>query len=140
MEPKYELLAFFRACQEGTKVVVVLAAPERDARVYFNLQTKEDLLYFIADCGLKRLRFLKTASIAHLQGHGLQHVDEYDFEIDGQKGYLAFGLNENTLKWIMKSFHLQERGMDFPEPENSYRLALGKKGELIKKEIMETDL
>ncbi len=135
MEPKHDLLAFFKACQEGTKAVVVLATPERDARIYFKLQTKEDLLYFIADCGLKQLRFLKTAPISHIQVHGLQHVDEYDFEIDGQPGYLAFGVNEITHRWIIKSFHLQEVEKVFPEMGNAYRLALGKKGEWIKKQI-----
>jgi hypothetical protein len=140
MEPKYDLIAFFRVCKEGTKKVAVLKDPERDARNHFNLQAKVDILDFIADCGLKQLRYLKTALVTYIEGHGLEKVDEYDFTIDGQKGYLAFGFNEKNQKWVIKSFHPQEREVVFSEPENARRLALGAKAGIIKTEITERDL
>lgn len=126
--PTFDLADFLTACATGTKAVVVLGDAEKDAEMIFGIVTRKDVLAFIANGGLKELRFLNTSPYFKEDGRGLKKVDAYDFYTGNIHGYISFGFNPSSSRWILKSFHRQLETRAFELNENLRRLEIGKDG------------
>ena len=104
---KYE--DFRKACGNDMDNVIPINSVLNDSRELFNLYPKTKLLNFIYNKGLEDLTFINTKDWEkNLNPNISIKVDAYEFRSLNKLGYIAFMFNENTKKWIIKSFHLSE--------------------------------
>lgn len=100
----YNVDDFIVACGQNDRVFVSTGA-QNDADEYFNLQTQQEIRYFIYTGGLENLEFIRTDVWLNNPDHNIQIMqDEYSFQTKSKFGYLAFFYNKKTNKWIIKSF------------------------------------
>lgn len=119
---EYNFNDFKEACINGHNVFVWKPAL-RGAQEVFNLKTEEDLLSFIGNDGLENLDFINTAPWK--ENPKPEHeifIDAYGFKTLGIHGYIAFFYNNNTKKWNIKSFKLNEQS--FMPIQIAYQRAL----------------
>ena len=103
MPPEYALDDFINACRTGKARPSKSA--RRDASLYFQLHTEEQLLLFIASNGLENPTFINSRELDKWPGPPpAPVVDAYTFFSGPQKGYIAFFLSPKWY-WILKSFH-----------------------------------
>ena len=105
MPSNYQFDEFIHACGEQGKVIFI-ANSANDARIDFGLNTKQDVLNFIANDGLEEAFYINTKIWEKNPdpAHPVM-VDAYSFYSGAKPGYLAFLLSP-TNKWIIKSFKL----------------------------------
>lgn len=112
--PSYNFLDFKKSCKKKNRNnVFIFPNVLKDADKYFNLRTKNQILDFIYNDGLKNRFFINTNLWKQNPNKNKQiMVDNYEFVTGHKKGYLAFMYNNCTNKWIIKSFHLSENMND----------------------------
>lgn len=124
--PSYNFLDFKKSCKNKNNVFI-FPNVLKDADKYFNLRTKNQILDFIYNNGLKNRFFINTNLWKQNPNKNKQiMVDNYEFVTGHKKGYLAFMYNNCTNKWIIKSFHLSEN-------MNDQMLQAIKKSDIMKK-------
>ncbi len=108
--PSYNFLDFRKDCKKKNRNnVSIFTEAIKGADKYFNLRTKNQILDFIYNDGLKNKSFINTIPWKKNQDKSIQiMVDAYEFITGYKKGYLAFMYSNYTNKWIIKSFHLSE--------------------------------
>lgn len=126
--PSYNFLDFKKSCKKKNRNnVFIFPNVLKDADKYFNLRTKNQILDFIYNDGLKNRFFINTNLWKQNPNKNKQiMVDNYEFVTGHKKGYLAFMYNNCTNKWIIKSFHLSEN-------MNDQMLQAIKKSDIMKK-------
>lgn len=103
MSPEYAWDAFIAACRAGN--VIPTKAAQRDASLYFQQHTKDQLLSFIINDGLERRIYINSRELEKWNASPpAPIVDAYTFFSGPKKGYIAFYLAP-TWYWILKSFH-----------------------------------
>jgi len=112
--PSYNFLDFKKSCKKKNRNnVFIFPNVLKDADKYFNLRTKNQILDFIYNDGLKNRFFINTNPWKQNPNKNKQiMVDNYEFVTGHKKGYLSFMYNNCTNKWIIKSFHLSENMND----------------------------
>ena len=108
--PYYKYEDFKQACGCGPGGnVFLIGTVLQDATKCFNLKTAKALLEFIANGGADEHEFVNTKDWENNPDKSNPiRVDAYEFLSMHRKGYLAFFRNENTQKWLIKSFHMSE--------------------------------
>ena len=126
--PSYNFLDFKKSCKKKNRNnVFIFPNVLKDADKYFNLRTKNQILDFIYNDGLKNRFFINTNLWKQNPNKNKQiMVDNYEFVTGHKKGYLSFMYSNCTNKWIIKSFHLSEN-------MNDQMLQAIKKSDIMKK-------
>jgi hypothetical protein len=93
---------FKKACRDKTENVFPINNVLRDAKKYFKLHTKKDLLGFIKNNGLENLVHVNV-NLWH-DGPG-EEVYDYHFTSMNILGYIAIVKAKKTGNWLIKSFH-----------------------------------
>ena len=126
--PSYIFLDFKKACKKKNRNNVFMFSDVlKDADKYFNLRTKNHILDFVCNDGLKNRYFINTTPWRGNPDKNIQiMVDAYEFITGYKKGYIAFMHSNYTNKWIIKSFHLSEN-------VNDQMLQAIKKSDIMKK-------
>ena len=107
--PHYKYYDFNNACANNSGDVIPIGTVLKNAADDFNLKTKSQLLDFISNNGLEDLSFVNTKEWENNRDRTVPiMVDAYEFQTMHKLGYIAFMRNENTDKWIIKSFHLSD--------------------------------
>lgn len=109
-KPSYSYDDFKRACGEDPKTVIPIGDTLKKASADFNLRTPVELKGFIYGGGLENLTFINSKDWENNPdpNHKIK-VDAYEFMSLSKLGYIAFMRNENTGKWLIKSFHLSNK-------------------------------
>lgn len=107
--PYYNFNDFKNACGFNKNDVIILKQAIEDADRDFNLKTKSQLIGFIFNDGLEELRFINTKPWENNPDkNNPVMIDAYEFRTLGKLGYIAFGHNNITGKWFIKSFKPSE--------------------------------
>jgi len=103
----YRYTDFKNACENDRDNVIPINNVPENARNDFNLNTKSQLLDFIQCDGLENLTFVNTKDWENNPNKNKPiKVDAYEFTSMYKLGYIAFMHNDETNKWLIKSFHL----------------------------------
>lgn len=131
MAPFYNFEEFRRICGEEPSKVFVSEDAVKDAREYFSLNSRIEILNFINEAELKNLEFKNTKPWENNPDKSNEiMVDAYEFRSCAKKGYLAFFFNKKTEKWSVKSFHLsEERFNQFAECFEKIKIGKGENNE-----------
>lgn len=107
------LAAFLLACRTTPSLVRILPECKFSA---WNIQSPKALIEFIANEGLERLLYLNTADWKNGPPNVVPPltVDSYEFYSGPRAGYIAFIWQRITERWLLKSFHDQERARQMP--------------------------
>ena len=107
----YRYTDFKKACKDDEENVIPINNVIENARNDFKLNTKSQLLDFILNDGLENLTFVNTKDWENNPNKNKPiKVDAYEFTSMYKLGYIAFMYNEETNKWLIKSFHLSSNG------------------------------
>ncbi len=108
--PVYELKVFLEACASGSNVHVIEAAWQT-ARTHLGLQTKKDVLAFIAT-GLEDLTFVDNKVWRNNPDPSKPiGCDNYEFYSGTTRGYLSF-FRFHTGTWAVKSLKRNKLGSE----------------------------
>lgn len=103
----YKYADFKKACENNRDNVIPINDVLKNAINDFNLNTKLQLLDFIQNDGLENLIFVNTKDWENNPNKDKPiKVDAYEFSSMYKRGYIAFMHNDETNKWLIKSFHL----------------------------------
>ncbi len=126
MSPKYDLNKFIKICKTGEETVVIGKKTLKDAKTDFNLYSRTDILDFIANDGLEKLRHINTKPLelnssviesgvqdTNFDKEELYFVDAYSFYSGNDFGYFAYYFNSESNRWVIKSFKINRE----PDPK-----------------------
>ncbi len=93
------------ACRERTERFHIPDEVKEDAKKHFNLNTKEEILDFIANEGLKQTQYRNTKIWGNNPNPRTEiSVYAYNFSSGLKDGYIAFFFNPAVNTWWIKSF------------------------------------
>jgi hypothetical protein len=101
-KPQYDLNDFIEVCKNN--VVIVTYKAQMTAREELKLNTKEDILQYIASFENEKFEYIKTTDSEQQPGN---IIDVYSIKAKTPV-YLAFQKNKIG-KWIIKSFKKDDR-------------------------------
>ncbi len=111
-QPKYDIKDFIKACKgdrgQPSKVALegrVRRTADRD----FSLKTKEAILAFIVVGGLEDIEFVNSKPYELSTEIPPPICDAYNFRSGYAYGYISFFYSESNKKWVIKSFHRDDK-------------------------------
>jgi len=96
----YKYIDFMADCLRDEQLIKLYPDVRDDAKKFFKIRDKTDLLSVIGNDELEKRRF--SCKSKHRKNPNII-IDEYLFTFNSVEGYMAFFYQNN--KWTIKSFH-----------------------------------
>lgn len=112
-QPYYDLRIFKQACKNNE--VVALKSVLEDALKIFKIESQAQLLEYLCESIFDNCHFVNQRQLDSWKNKNRPApiVDAYTFDYSASdRGYIAFYKVMDAAKWTIKSFHLDQSGME----------------------------
>ena len=111
-QPIYDFNDFLEACKGDRRKpssVVLRGGVGKTASKDFSLKTRDAILAFITGGGLENLEYVNSLPFRLSAEIPPPICDAYNFKSGFSVGYISFFYSESNRKWVIKSFHRDDK-------------------------------